>query len=79
MVGALPGRAAELGGEHDVVAAPVQGPADDVLGIAVGVGGVDDVEHILAGIDELPRVCHGLWVHRIRSHHIIVPARGSRG
>jgi hypothetical protein len=32
-LGVLPGRAAELGGEHDLVAAPFQGLADDVLGL----------------------------------------------
>lgn len=36
---ALAGRTAELGDEHDVVPAPLQGLADDVLGVAVGAGG----------------------------------------
>ena len=44
MVRVLPDRAAELGGEHDLVPAPFQGLADDLLGVAVGVGGVDEVD-----------------------------------
>ena len=50
MVRVLPGRAAELGGEHDVVAAALQRLADHLLGVAVGVGGVDDVD---AGVERL--------------------------
>ena len=50
----------------------IAGPGLDLAPIAV--------QYVLAGIDQLPRVRHGLRVHGIRSHHIILPARGgSRG
>ena len=61
VVGVLPGRAAELGGEHDVVPASLQGLADDVLGVAVGVGGVDDVDAgVQRLVDDAGRVLGGI-------------------
>ena len=61
MVGVLPDRAAELGGEHDVVAASFQSLADDVLGVAVGVGGVDEVDAgVKRLVDDAGRVLGGI-------------------
>ena len=54
-------RAAELGGEHDLVPAPFQGLADDVLGVAVGVGGVDEVDAgVQRLVDDAGRVLGGI-------------------
>ena len=61
MVGILPDRAAELGGEHDLVPAPLQGLADDVLGVAVGVGRVDEVDAGVQGLaDDAGRILRGI-------------------
>ena len=61
VTGVLPDRAAELGGEHNLVPAPFQGLANDVLGVAVGVGGVDEVD---AGVqrpaDDAGRILRGI-------------------
>jgi hypothetical protein len=49
----------ELGGEHDVVAATLEGLADDLLGLAgrVDVGGVDEVDAGVKGrVDDADRV-----------------------
>ena len=48
-------READLGGQHDLVATPVDGPADQLLGhpVAVGVGGVDQVDApVEGGVDD---------------------------
>ena len=44
LIGIVTHRAAHLGREDDAVAAPLQSLADDHLGVAVGVGGVDEVD-----------------------------------
>jgi hypothetical protein len=72
MVGVVPHRVEALSGEDDVVAAALEGPADDLLALAPGVdvGGVHEVDarvqrpgdHLLAlGV---VGVAHGPEHHR---------------
>src|SRR4029450_12244858 len=57
----MPDWAAELGGEQDLVPAPFQGLADDVLGVAVGVGSVDEVDAAVQCLaDDAGRVLRGI-------------------
>ena len=59
VVGVLAHRHAELGGQHDVVAAALECLADDLLGLAGGVdvGGVDEVDPGIQGaVDDADRV-----------------------
>jgi hypothetical protein len=44
VIGIVAGRTANLGGEDDAVATPLERLADEDFGIAVGVGGVNEVD-----------------------------------
>jgi len=68
VVRALPDRAAELGGEHDVVPAALQRLADHLLGVAVGVGGVDDVDARVDRLVDDPGRVPGVVAHGRREH-----------
>lgn len=55
MVGIVVEGPADLGGQHDVVAAAIERLADDLLGLAGGVdvGGVDEVDAgVEGGVDD---------------------------
>ena len=59
LVGVLAHRHAELGGQHDVVAAALERLADDLLRLAgrVDVGGVDEVDAgVQRAVDDADRV-----------------------
>ena len=68
VVRVLPGRAAELGGEHDVVPAALQRLADHLLGVAVGVGGVDEVDACVDRPMDDPGRVRGVVAHGRREH-----------
>ena len=75
-VGVLAHGAVELGGQDDVVAAALEGLADDLLGLALGVdvGGVDEVDAgVQRGVDDadgvvVVGVAPGAEHHRAEAH-----------
>jgi hypothetical protein len=68
VVRVLPDRTTELGGEHDVVPAALQRLADHLLGVAVGVGGVDDVDACVDRLVDDPGRVGGVVAHGRREH-----------
>ena len=57
LIGIVAHRAAELRREDHAVAAPLERLADDLLGVAVGVGGVDEVDpRVQRFVDDADRV-----------------------
>ncbi len=61
-VGVLTRGPAGLGGEDDVVTAALERLADDLLRVAVGVGGVDDVDARVEGLVNDPHGVRGVGV-----------------